>query len=419
MESVKKIMKTFSIGGTIIGILLFFLVPILLSQVVGMRIEDSQKITSENIAAVANRDYAANAFIYAAKENKWKENAITGVLAYMLAEGLGPMGTFTYESFYVVQGPSGKTNDLTLGNKEWIDWMNSSGKQQMRETSYAYRNDIYCAFGIGLLADSDVWKTPSTKTVTGATNLIDYAKKKGRPWQDPQTQMEYYFEYSFKQPTVFDTKGVDPTKDNRSEEEWCRRITCGYGMPAWSWTEQNSFVDAHVAQLPLAREYMRNYSDDFKYINVSGGALAEDPNFSSNKEAWTSKNPFYPHCSGQCTWFAWGRFYEIYGYDPGFRNNGSFCAKELQSAHPESFEISKKPKAGAVFSTSKNTYGHVGIVIDVQGDTIIVQEGNYGPQQWNYPSFIKHGIGECYTNAGWRTSIYNVNSLNAVYANPK
>ena len=78
-----------------------------------------------------------------------------------------------------------------------------------------------------------------------------------------------------------------------------------------------------------------------------------------------------------------------------------------------------KTFAGAVFSTSKNTYGHVGIVIDVQGDTIIVQEGNYGPQQWNYPSFIKHGIGECYTNAGWRTSIYNVNSLNAVYANPK
>lgn len=419
MNSLKKIKQTMTIGGTLIGLLLFFLVPILVTQLAGMRVEDSERLTSENVSTVANRDYAVNAFIYEAKEHSWKENAITGVLAYMLAEGMGPMGTFTYESFYCVEGPSGKTYDLTLDNQAWLDWMESAGKQQMRNTSYASRTDIYCAFGIGLLADSDVWTTSTSKTITNATKLIQYAEEKERPWQDPQTQMEYFFDFSFKQPTVFDTKGVDPTKDNRSEEEWCRRITCGYGMPAWSWTDSNAYVDAHVAQLPLAREYLRNYSDDFKYINVSGGALAENPNFSANKNAWTSSNPFYPHCSGQCTWFAWGRFYEIYGYDPGFRGNGATCANELQNKHPEFFVISKKPKAGAVFSTGNNTYGHVGIVIDVDGDTIIVQEGNYGPQNWNYPNFINHGINNCYTDSGWRTSTYNVNKLNAIYANPK
>jgi hypothetical protein len=69
-----------------------------------------------------------------------------------------------------------------------------------------------------------------------------------------------------------------------------------------------------------------------------------------------------------------GRFYELYGYDPGFSGDGSSCVKELVAAHPDKFERSSSLKAGAVFSAIG--HNHVGIVIAVKDNTITVQEGN-------------------------------------------
>ena len=48
--------------------------------------------------------------------------------------------------------------------------------------------------------------------------------------------------------------------------------------------------------------------------------------------------------------------------------------KELVAAHPDKFERSSSPKAGAVFSAIGHK--HVGIVIAVKDNTITVQEGN-------------------------------------------
>ncbi len=53
-----------------------------------------------------------------------------------------------------------------------------------------------------------------------------------------------------------------------------------------------------------------------------------------NSAPYTSLNPFAQvGLRGQCTWFAWGKFYEIYGYDPGFRGNGCTNAEELVAHH--------------------------------------------------------------------------------------
>ena len=48
--------------------------------------------------------------------------------------------------------------------------------------------------------------------------------------------------------------------------------------------------------------------------------------------------------------------------------------KELVAAHPDKFERSSSPKAGAVFSAIG--HNHVWIVIAVKDNTITVQEGN-------------------------------------------
>ena len=78
------------------------------------------------------------------------------------------------------------------------------------------------------------------------------------------------------------------------------------------------------------------------YVGVTfrGGT---NPNF-NNLEAWVTKNP-YAQASlyGQCTWFAWGRFYELYRYDPSFRGNGWDCVDQLLATHPDKFERSTTP----------------------------------------------------------------------------
>lgn len=101
------------------------------------------------------------------------------------------------------------------------------------------------------------------------------------------------------------------------------------------------------------------------------------PNFDKT-DAWVEKNPYaMSGYTGQCTWFAWGRFYEIYGYDPGFRGDGYQCVGQLLATHPDKFYKSDKPVAGSVFSTNGVTRNHVGIIIAVDGDNITVQDGNY------------------------------------------
>lgn len=104
------------------------------------------------------------------------------------------------------------------------------------------------------------------------------------------------------------------------------------------------------------------------------------PDF-NNREAWVSENPYsMSGLYGQCTWFAWGRFYEIYGYSPGFTGNGNQCARQLLNAHGDKFYESTTPVPGAVFSQGLGErYGHVGIVlaVDEANDTITIQDGNY------------------------------------------
>lgn len=110
-----------------------------------------------------------------------------------------------------------------------------------------------------------------------------------------------------------------------------------------------------------------------RYVGISfKGGL--EPNF-NNIEAWQTKNPYsQARLYGQCTWFAWGRFYEMYGYSPGFIGDGWKCVNQLLNAHPDKFKRSDTPKVGAVFSCIGRN--HVGIVIGWDDTNITIQEGN-------------------------------------------
>ena len=159
------------------------------------------------------------------------------------------------------------------------------------------------------------------------------------------------------------------------------------------------------------------YGDPFyvshvmRYVSFSfrGGTK---PNF-DNYDAWVNKNPYaQAKLYGQCTWFAWGRFYELYGYSPGFIGDGWKCVDQLLKTHGDKFERSTTPKAGAVFSGIGRN--HVGIVIDVKGDVLIIQEGNLEGKTNTFKDARKD----------WHTKEYTLSQLRAamqgvIFANPK
>lgn len=141
-------------------------------------------------------------------------------------------------------------------------------------------------------------------------------------------------------------------------------------------------------------------------MKQGSGDLSGSPDF-SNTDAWITKNPYASsHLYGQCTWFAWGRFYEIYGYDPGFSGNGYQCVSELLSAHGDKFKYSKDPMAGAVGS-SDIAHNHVFIVVAVNGDQVTVQEGNLDGVTNDYATAI----------TDWQTKTYSTSQLKAYYGN--
>lgn len=102
------------------------------------------------------------------------------------------------------------------------------------------------------------------------------------------------------------------------------------------------------------------------------------PNYTDSFAWKKAASPYNtPLLWGQCTWFAWGRFYDLYGYSPGFSGNGYECVSQLLSVHGDKFSLSSKPASGAVFS-SDVAHNHVGIVLeyDEEKDLLTIQEGN-------------------------------------------
>ena len=110
------------------------------------------------------------------------------------------------------------------------------------------------------------------------------------------------------------------------------------------------------------------------FFSTGGGEALDQPNF-FNIDAYVLKNPYAQSgLYGQCTWFAWGRFYELYGYSPGFTGDGWNCAEQLVAAHPDTWELSDTPTDLCVFSGIG--FNHVGIVINYQNDILTIQHAN-------------------------------------------
>ena len=115
------------------------------------------------------------------------------------------------------------------------------------------------------------------------------------------------------------------------------------------------------------------------YISSVKNALKLDNYISMDWSPFiTIGNPFE---LSQCTYFAWSRFYQVYGFSSGAFGNGKDNAREIVSAHSNMFSLSSTPSGGAVFSAQANTrypeFGHVGFVEAFDGTNLWISEGNY------------------------------------------
>lgn len=173
------------------------------------------------------------------------------------------------------------------------------------------------------------------------------------------------------------------------------------------------FSDQKKAELGTDVYGDPNYVEHvMRYVSLGFGNYREQPNF-DNVAAWGTNNPYSrANLYGQCTWFAWGRFYEIYGYSPGFIGDGWKCVDQLLQAHPDKFIKSNEPSVGAVFSCVGRN--HVGIVIGWDGKNITIQEGNLD------------GVTNTFADAkkDWHTATYSLDEFRTkckgvVFANPK
>lgn len=196
-----------------------------------------------------------------------------------------------------------------------------------------------------------------------------------------------------------------------------------YGNGYIDWTVKNFggyskanakvFSDQKKAELGTDVYGDPNYVEHvMRYVSLGFGNYREQPNF-DNVAAWGTNNPYSrANLYGQCTWFAWGRFYEIYGYSPGFIGDGWKCVDQLLQAHPDKFIKSNEPSVGAVFSCVGRN--HVGIVIGWDGKNITIQEGNLD------------GVTNTFADAkkDWHTATYSLDEFRTkckgvVFANPK
>lgn len=204
--------------------------------------------------------------------------------------------------------------------------------------------------------------------------------KKTNGIEEPEYSIEvgiHYLSDCFKQ------AGVKDIFDNDHISLALQGYNYGNGYIQWAitnfggYSKANAkvFSDQKKAELGWNTYGDPNYVEHvMRYVGLGFGNYREQPNF-NNTEAWGSNNPYSRvGLYGQCTWFAWGRFYEIHGYSPGFTGDGWKCAKQLVSAHPDKFKISSTPAVGAIFSCIGRN--HVGIVIGWDGTNITIQEGN-------------------------------------------
>ncbi len=173
------------------------------------------------------------------------------------------------------------------------------------------------------------------------------------------------------------------------------------GQPCTVWEE----AQYTAYQVKIINKYWEMFFGKYGTLSTGGsGSIEGSPDF-NNAEAWRNPNNAYPY--GQCTWFAGGRLYEVYGIRDNTLGNGGQWVGNLCARYPDKFTMSTEPVPGAIFSAmNPSPWGHVGFVKAVNGNEITIQEGNLD------------GITNVWEDAirDWQEVTYTLPTIRSIYA---
>lgn len=235
-------------------------------------------------------------------------------------------------------------------------------------------------------------------------NLLKQATLKGVSWTDLNFQLNFLWEESLSPESYY---GKQLQREGFYENKSPSR--CAYLFHKIVERSSDSYQSILNTRCKSAKKWYDKLKGTYKLTDSTGcatGSIEGDPNF-GNTDAWVTKNPYaQAGLYGQCTWFAWGRFYEIYGFSPGFTGNGYSCVAQLLATHPDKFEFSLIPKVGAVGS-SDVAHNHVWIVVGVEGEKITIQEGNLNGKTDSFEV----------AKSDWHTVTYSLSQLRSIYGN--
>ncbi len=98
----------------------------------------------------------------------------------------------------------------------------------------------------------------------------------------------------------------------------------------------------------------------------------------NNSYYYSSANPFYSAgFTGNCTWYAWGRAYEILGTSPSLSRHDASTWYSYNASYGY-YNYGTEPKVGAIACYFKNGNNHVAVVEEITDGVAYVSEFNQG-----------------------------------------
>lgn len=116
---------------------------------------------------------------------------------------------------------------------------------------------------------------------------------------------------------------------------------------------------------------------------------ASDPDFYCGAYD-SSRNPFaQSNLYGQCTWYAWGRAYEVTGKNLPCRGH---AYSWYDAARNAGWDVGSTPRENSVAVWSSGSVGHVAYVESVNGNTVEISEANINPVTYDCQYSLEDGI---------------------------
>ena len=137
------------------------------------------------------------------------------------------------------------------------------------------------------------------------------------------------------------------------------------------------------------------------------------PGHSGYYEPNSSMNPFSVNAGGNCTWYAWGRAYEILGTRPklGTGNASTWYSYNQQNGY---YPYGSTPRLGAIacWGGGSTGAGHVAVVEQINSDgSFVISESSWSATDWYFRTRTLNANGYYASNYPLQGYIYIYDSV--------